>query len=153
MPGDFFERIDELADRVGDGNLEGKIEVDQIYAHYQHEGLDLRHPRGGEALYLQRPTLGDASQHMQKIADRTLQPEGPKGGMKDVVEDISRAVSVRAPVDFNNLRRSAHPTVTDNGAVVYDRPAEQRRLTEAELEALGDLRDGDRTRHSSRRRR
>jgi hypothetical protein len=32
--GTFFERIDNLLDAVGYGDLVGDIEVDQVYAHY-----------------------------------------------------------------------------------------------------------------------
>lgn len=32
--GDFAERIDALKELVGNGDLVGKVEVSQIYAHY-----------------------------------------------------------------------------------------------------------------------
>lgn len=133
MPSDFFERIEELQDRVGDGTLTGKVEVDQVYARYQHEGLDFRHPRGGQAKYLEQPFLAGASGHMQTLARTVLEPDGPHRGMKDVVENTAHDVFVHAPVEFDNLRRSGHPSVEDNGSVVYDRPPEVPRLTEEQL--------------------
>lgn len=54
-----------------------------------------------------------------------------------VAEDLAAQVQDHAPVEFNDLRRSGHPFVTDDGATIYDRPAAQRRLTEEELRAKG----------------
>lgn len=109
----------------------------------QHEDLTLRHPRGGQAKFLEAPLVENADRYMQHLADKLLEPDGLKDAMVDNVEDLSTQVSRLAPVDFNNLRRSAHPTVTDGEVVVYDRPPEQRRLTQQELD---DLRRGRRER-------
>lgn len=35
MASSFFDRIDELAEMVGNGELTGTVEVSQIYAAYQ----------------------------------------------------------------------------------------------------------------------
>lgn len=131
---DFFERIAELREKVGHDRLVGKVEVDQVYAHYQHEGLDLAHPRGGQAKYLEQPLLSGSEDWMRTVA-KSLLEEGPADGMKDVVERVSGKVSEHAPVEFDHLRRSGHPTVTDDGATVYDRPPEVGRLSEEELKA------------------
>lgn len=56
------------------------------------------------------------------------------------MEHLSGQVKVHAPILFNNLRRSGHPIVTLDGRTIYDRPPEQRRLTEEELRALNRLR-------------
>lgn len=114
-----------------------------IDAHFQHERLDLRHPRGGGPKYLETPTISSASEHMQSIAKTVLEPGGPADGMREVTEHISEQVKILAPVEFDDLRRSAHPKVTDDGEVVYDRPPEQPRLTEEELKAKDRLRDLD----------
>ena len=132
--GSFFDGIEQLRAQVGHGLLEGAVEVDQLYAQYQHEGLDFNHPRGGQALYLGGPLTASQNSYMQKIADTLL--DDVDAGMKDVVEDLSAQVGRLAPIDLNNLRRSAHPTVTDDGDVVYDRPPDQPRLSEDELRAL-----------------
>lgn len=141
VTGTFHDRIRELSERVGDGKLVGKVEVSQIYAHYQHEGLDLRHPRGGQAKFLEQPVISGVDSHMQAVAKTVLEPGGPADGMRDVVENVSGKVKELAPVEFDDLRRSAHPTVTDNGRVVYDRQPEQPRLTEEQLKAKDRLRD------------
>jgi phage gp36-like protein len=96
MAGTFHDRIKELAERVGHGTLTGSVEVDQVYAHYQHESLDLRHPRGGGAKYLEQPTIGGVDGHMQALA-KTVLETGPADGMRDVVEDISGKVKELAP--------------------------------------------------------
>ena len=140
MASTFFERIDELADRVGDGHLVGKVEVDQVYARYQHEGADLKHPRGGKWHYLTDPLLSGATATMETVARATLEPDGPKTGMEHVVNGLVRDVHEQAPVEFNDLRRSGHATVIDNGEIVYDRPPEVERLTDEQLREKNDLR-------------
>jgi hypothetical protein len=133
--------MDELADRVGHGHLVGKVEVNQVYAHYQHEGLDLRHPRGGHAKYLEQPMIGGAEDHMRTLAKNTLDVEGPRRGMQDVVENVSRSVHEEAPREFEDLRNSAHPTVASDDTVIYDRPPLVHRLTDDELREKNRLRN------------
>ncbi|MGW1676031.1 hypothetical protein [Saccharopolyspora sp. NPDC002376] len=133
MADTFNERLLELARRVGYGHLEGHVEVDQVYARYQHEDLTLRHPRGGQAKYLETPLHTEHARYLQDIADAVLDERGPASAMRDVVEDLSRQVEAHAPVEFSNLRESGHPSVVDGGRTVYDRPPKQRRLTEQEL--------------------
>lgn len=77
---------------------------------------------------------------MESVAKTVLEPGGPADGMRHAVDHISDQVAVLAPVEFDDLRRSAHPTVTDDGAIVYDRPPEQPRLTEEQLKAKSRLR-------------
>jgi len=80
---------------------------------------------------------------MQAVADAMLDLER---NLTDVVfdqmKDLVKQVEVRAPVEFSNLRRSGHATVTERGAVVRDQPPEQDRLNDAELKALSKLRGG-----------
>ena len=132
MAGTFDERIQQLAEKVGGGQLEGRVVVDQIYARFQHEELQLRHPRGGQAKFLEQPLHTQHGRYLQGIADSTL-TEGPVAGMVEAMEDLTRQVEVHAPVEFENLRESGAPTVVDGGRTAYERPPIQRRLTEAEL--------------------
>lgn len=134
MTGTFDERITELMERVGGGELTGHVEVSQIYAEYQHNGLDFHHPRGGQALYLQAPLMERFPLYLEAVA-KTVLDDGGKAGMIASMEDLSDAVAVTAPVEFANLRASGHPYVTDNGEVVYDRAPLQHRLSEEELRA------------------
>lgn len=140
MGSDTFEaRLDELAEKVGEGRLTGSVEVDQVYAQYQHEGLDLRHPRGGQAKYLEQPLYENYGDYYRALADNVL--EGSlAAAMEDNVEDLSGHVFDLAPVEFYDLRGSGHPTVSSDGEVVYDRPPIQARLTPAELRAKDRLR-------------
>jgi hypothetical protein len=128
----FAEGIAELNELVGDGRLQGTVEVDQVYAQYQHEALDLVHPRGGHARYLADPLNGKYREYYQRIAEETLHT-GPAQAMADAMEDLADQVTENAPVQFGNLRESAHPIVTSDGETVFDRPPVQRRLTEKEL--------------------
>jgi len=141
MPGaeSFDARMSELADRVGYEPVRGAVEVDQAYAQYQHEGLDLRHPRGGQAKYLEGPLYGQHRDYLQQIADRVLE-EGPVQPMADAMEQLSGEVFDNAPVEFSDLRMSGHPTVARAGTTVYDRPPMQARLTRDQLRAKNRLR-------------
>jgi hypothetical protein len=134
--GTFQDRVDELIERVGTGRLQGKLEVDQIYAHFQHEDLRLKHPRGGSAKYLEQPLFSNAQSYLEWLARFTLEPEGPKTGMEYAMEHLSGQVEMHAPVEFAHLRHSGHPTVQDEEQVVYDRPPIARRLTEEEIKRL-----------------
>jgi hypothetical protein len=136
VPSTFGGRIDQLIARVGPGVLEGRVVVDQVYAHYQHENLLLKHPQGGEPLFLTTPLYEFMDLYMGWVADSVLEENGPKTGMEKAVEHLAGQVAVRAPVMIGNLRESAHPSVTEDDEVVYDRPPLQRRLTEQELTAL-----------------
>lgn len=135
MPNTFGDRIDLLKDAVGHGLLKGVVDVDQIYAHYQEVDESLDHPRGGEAYALRNSSVGKSDEHMQTLADSLLTEDGSDlvKGMTKVVEDISDTYAVKAPREFGDLEGSAHPTVVDDGATVYDRPPKVERLTEEEL--------------------
>lgn len=133
----FFERIDHLSEQVGHGSIEAKVEVDQVYAHYQEVHPEFRHPQGGQAFYLRDGLYENMDRYMGTAAERLVTPEGSeiKTAMKDVSEHLSREVFERAPREWGDLRASGHPTVTDNGEVIYDRPPNVGRLSEEELRA------------------
>jgi hypothetical protein len=82
---------------------------------------------------LEQPFFSQAEDHVRSVAKQVLEPGGPAAGMRDVVENTASDVFTHAPVEFDNLRRSAHPIVEDDGVVVYDRAPEVHRLTEQEL--------------------
>lgn len=141
--GEAGDRLRLLADHIGVGDILGTVEVNQVYAHYQHEGADFKHPRGGQAFYLQEPLYESAERYMQAVADVMLDLERDLvDAVFDQMQDLVRQVEVRAPVEFSNLRRSGHATVRDKGAIVRDQPPEQDRLSESELKALSKLRGG-----------
>lgn len=145
--GSFSERTHELEQIVGDGNLVGKVEVNQPYSAPQHEGfwktgplagvVIRNHPRGGGAHFLSDPLSENAERYMRNLADRVYEPGGLTGSMADNMEDLSRAVHERAPRDTEALRNSAHPTVTSDGETVYDRPPVVPRLSDADLKRRG----------------
>ena len=144
MSGTFDERITALMEQVGTGDLTGSVEVNQRYSHWQHEGINFDHPRGGQALFLSTPLMERYPAYLEAIA-KTVLEDGGKDAMAASMENLSEAVAALAPVEFANLRASGHPTVTDNGAVVYDRAPLQHRLTEAELRAERGLFDAPST--------
>lgn len=141
MKGTFGDRIDRLRHEVGSGHLTGTVEVNQVYAAYQHFRIELHHPRGGEAYYLQGPLFANAPRYVEKLADRALDRGG--AGLRDAmianVLDLSRQVELHAPVEFWDLRRSGHPVVMQDGEVRYDRAPIVPRLTAEQLKAKARL--------------
>jgi hypothetical protein len=109
--------------------------VDQVYAHYQHEGTAFRHPRGGQAHYLRDPLYGNLNHYLETWARGLLTTAG--SGIRDagikIAEDLSKQVETHAPREFGDLETSGHPFVVDDGATVYDRPPKTPRLTEQQL--------------------
>lgn len=143
MTSTFGARIEELKRQVGHGTLRGKVEVDQVYAAYQHEHDEFKHPDGGKAHYLRDPLFEGINSHMETLARKAITQGGSelKEGMKDVVEDLSTKVYEQAPLEFGDLKGSAHPSVESDGAVVFDRPPNVPRLSEEELRIKGHLRN------------
>lgn len=141
MASTAFDGLDQFLDELGEGDLVGRVVVDQVYAKYQHERADLKHPDGGEPFYLRNGLFEPVERWVAELGDHLVTPEGPRlrDGMQHVAEGISDEVYKRAPFEFGDLRGSGHPTVEDDGAVVYDRPPNVARLSDSDLEAKGDL--------------
>jgi hypothetical protein len=141
--GTFSERLGELRARTGcaEGVLHGEVIVDQVYAHYQHEHLEFRHPRGGMAKYLETPLLLNFPRYLFEIARQYLDDGGHRA-MENSMEDLAEAggVATFAPVEFDDLRRSGHPRVWVGARLLFDREPRQHRLTEQELRIKARLR-------------
>ena len=125
--GDFESKMRQIAERVGHGSLRGRVVFNQVYAQNQHESLHFKHPAGGEAKYLYNALMSNYRSGLRDIA-RTALSGGIVGGMISATESIAKDAAQRAPMEFLDLRNSAHPIVTDAGARVYSRPPIQRRL-------------------------
>lgn len=135
----FQTRIDELDEMVGHGDLTGRVVVDQVYAKYQHERLDLKHPGGGKAMYLRDPLFVKAPGILRHIATELL-VRGPENGMQHGVESIADGVRDQAPIEFGDLKNSAHPSVEDHGVLIYNRPPLHDRLSKEALREKSRLR-------------
>lgn len=142
MPGKRFEDgVRELIENIGGGGkIEAKVVVDQIYAKYQHESLDLRHPQGGKAKFLEDPNTRIAPRSLERIAATLFQDGGVRRGMIDHATDVVAGVAEEAPVELADLRASGHAIVKDGGAIVYDRPPVRARLSKSALRAKSKLR-------------
>jgi hypothetical protein len=127
------EGVPEILDMVGDGKLSGTLTIDQVYAKYQHERLDLHHPRGGKARYLADPFVENYRLYLQRIADHVLEPDGMVDAMADVLDSLSSASARETPVEFYNLARSHGVVVRDRGAIARQRRPAQGRLSKDEL--------------------
>jgi len=137
--GRFEDRIRLLEQQVGGGKLEIKVVVDQIYAKFQHERLDLRHPSGGGPKYLTRALYGAAPAGLQHMARAVLDGHLREAAV-DVAERVVTGVYENAPFEFGDLRASGAPTVKDGGRIYYRRPPNRKRLTKSELRAKSYVR-------------
>lgn len=140
MVSTFNERITELQGIVGNGNLTMKVKIDQVYARYQHERLDLRHPRGGQAKYLQAPLFAEHPKYYQRMANNLYRVGGLRRAMIYNVESLGRSARRLAPVEMGDLRNSANMKVYDRGRITFDKGPVQHRLTKAEERVKSRLR-------------
>ena len=133
----FAAGIDRLIEAVGTGPLRMRVEIDQIYAHYQHERADLRHPRGGKPFYLRDPLFANHEDYLRHLASLTITADGSdiERGAREVVEQLVFDSEAETPHDTGRLSLSGHPTVESDGVVIYDRPPHAPRATEEELKA------------------
>lgn len=127
---DFQKATQRLANNVGNGELVGEVVVDQPYAQYQHETMDLKHPRGGGPKYLERPFQEKYRQYLQNVADDILDGGGAEAMVQNM-EGLSKSIAETAPVDELpnpiKLRYSGSPSVYSNGHQVYHRPPRDAR--------------------------
>lgn len=134
--GTFAARITELQELVGKGRISGSVEVDQVYAHYQHERMDLRHPRGGGPGYLRNPLFQRAREFIQRVGSRFDDGRvGMDEAMGWAMEQLCVEVMVNAPVEFSDLKFSGHPKVIDDGQTMYDRAPIIARLSDEQIKA------------------
>lgn len=139
--GTFVDNMDRLLRETPD-RIEGRVEVDQVYAHYQHEHPEFHHPDGGQAFYLTEPLYAKADRYLKHVADSAINAKGlgVRQAMIENMEDLSREVYERAPWEFGDLRASGHPIVEEDGTVVYDREPLCKRLDPEELAIKSHLR-------------
>jgi len=135
MGGTFGTRIQHLRDQVGSGHVVGTVEVDQVYAAWQHWHPEFDHPDGGGPYYLQKPLFSSLGEFMRRLADRAVTQDGSDvgGAMIDNMESLSQSVYTQAPWEFGDLRASGHPKVTHHGMTIYDRAPLAPRQTPSEL--------------------
>jgi len=145
MTSTFAGRIDELIamTEMRSGRLTASVVVDQVYAHYQHEHLELRHPRGGRAKYLEGPLYERYRDYLQEYA-RELLGNGGVASLWRSAGHLSDQVEVTAPREWGDLPKSGHPRLIaggtaaagdESGRVIRDREPKVHRLGKAELRA------------------
>jgi hypothetical protein len=145
MAGTFRQRTAMLMDNVGGGKLIGSIVIDQVYARYQHEKTNLRHPRGGGRKFLTTALFDEATIGLNSLARSALRGD-LNITMTRVTEHIAARAERQAPRELGDLARSATVTTIDRGRIVYRRKGEPR-LTEAQINA----KRGKTGRHGRRR--
>lgn len=131
--GSFFERVEELKERVGEGDLKGSLEVDTPYAFNQHESYWVnfmgrygfntidRYHNGGGGKFVEEPLLENHPRYLQHLADAVLDGVLVEA-MVDNVEDMNDALRANAPEKTGRLKNSGTTSVTDNGALAHYQP-------------------------------
>lgn len=132
--GEFIKGCNRLLKIVGDKELEGKLVVDQIYAKFQHESLDLHHSSGG-AKFLTKALLSEYRSVFRGLARDAYRPLGLNSAMAAGMERVNKAMSKNAPRLYQDLRNSGAPSVKDRGRFVYKRPPVVKRLSKSQLKA------------------
>lgn len=136
-----IDGIQDLIDRTGGPKLKATVVVDQPYAQDQHETLYYKHPRGGQAKYLESPLFAKHPQWLQKFANRLLMKSTDAGKeWAGVGRSLKNEVARSAPVEFGDLRGSAALTAREGATIIVNEPALQPRLSEAELDAKDYMR-------------
>lgn len=69
--GDLRGSAGVTVDTEGDHDT-AHVVYDSVYARYQHYGLDFKHPRGGQALFLEQPMVTEVGA-VQKIMADTIE--------------------------------------------------------------------------------
>lgn len=140
MSGTFSERIAHLRQMTGmPDRWHCTLDVDQVYAHAQHEHLEYRHPRGGRARYLADPLMDHYRWYLDQYA-KTVLRDGGKPSLIRAMEDLSAQVNLNAPREFDDLRNSGHPIIELGERTVYDRAPHVHRLTPSELRIKARIR-------------
>lgn len=134
-------RLRELNEHIGSGKIKARVTIDQLYAQDQHENMMYKHTRGGGPKFLERALFEDAPEHYQSIANDILDVEKSMvRTMADVGHGLIRGAARRSPIFLGDLSRSGALAVLEGSRIVLREAPQVDRLTEAELEAKGDLR-------------
>lgn len=133
MPDDFFARTQQLAEMVGDDELEGEFRVDRIYAVNIHEGgwqnfLGFMGPKRIRAYphgskFVEGPLKERYVMYFQEMADGVLRGT-VREDMEGAMEDMDDQLQVRAPERDGDLKKSGNYTVTDDGEIYARREPE-----------------------------
>lgn len=60
-------------DPIGEGTTQGvRLGYGLIYSHYQHEGVNFNHPKGGQAKYLEEPFKEQVGYYIKNIKDNFM---------------------------------------------------------------------------------
>jgi hypothetical protein len=134
---DFVEVADALIVKIGEGPIVGNVAFNQVYAHRQHVELGWKHPHGGQAYYLSTPLYANAERFIQRLADNVLEGSLDLAMIANVTELADQAAAL-APVQplLRVLRGSAHPWVTKEERVIFDRPPIYPRMPDIVLDEM-----------------
>lgn len=133
--GQVMASLERLERAVGDGDLSMSITMNQRYAKFQHERMDLKHPHGGKHHFLTDPLFDHVRQILGALAMAAVTARGSalRAAMVHQVEAWAVRSVAQTPIWWGDLPNSHAPEVVDDGEIVYRRPPKARRLTDEEL--------------------
>lgn len=128
----FDEGTRALGDMIGDGDLVGRVGYPGPYAAVQEIGYWSSGPLAGVHItkyttpgtgrhYLSQPLMELATEMMQRLADRALEPGGLVSAMRSNVDQLAAVSALRAPKLTGTLAAFVEASVVDNGTTVYER--------------------------------
>lgn len=83
------------------------------YARYQHENMELNHPNGGQAKYLEQPAR-ELQHEMAAIVRRSVEAKnGLEEGLQRAGELLLRESKPLVPVDSGDLVNSGEVTIVE----------------------------------------
>jgi hypothetical protein len=128
MADTFQRRTRDLIRKVGDGDITSNIRIDQVYAQVQHDAVEFKHPRGGQAFFLSMPLLKNHPKYLQVLAEGMFRHR-TMDLMVDVVLQYHNDVLPKIPLFEGTLRNSMELTVDDAGTQVFKDGPVAKRLT------------------------
>lgn len=137
--GTFIRRTEKLQERIGSGKIQAGVRVDQIYAQYQHERMDLKHYGMGGPKFLSRALAGNHVKWLEQIARHLYSPLGVEHWMIRIADNMSSESKKNTPVFLSDLRKSHEARVKVGGRFVYRAGAVRPRLHKSELRAKARL--------------
>lgn len=138
MGSTFFRRIEKLDSRIGHGKITASVKVDQLYARYQHERMNLNHHGVGGPKFLTRALFENHDRWYTQIANHLYSPLGVNHWMVRISKNFKSETQKRTPVFLSHLKTSAEARVKEGGAFIYRGPHTPR-LSKRQVRAKAHL--------------
>jgi hypothetical protein len=137
--GTFIRRTEKLQERIGSGKVQAGVRVDQIYAQYQHERMDLKHYGIGGPKFLSTALMQNHVKWLEQIGRHLYSPLGVNHWMERIAINMASESKRRTPMFLSDLRKSHEARVKEHGRFIYRDGTVRPRLHKSELRAKARL--------------